>query len=160
MFYQLYNPHKVGDYKVKTLYMCANLKWHCYNAQMMIHPVMLIALGGACGAMLRYASINAITPHISTSHHAYATLLVNVVGSFFMGILWAILMEQGATHPARLFLMVGVLGSFTTFSAFSLDVMQYMQQGTIAHALAYAISSVIISVIAIMGGATLGKLLL
>ncbi len=97
---------------------------------------------------------------LSAPFHAYATVAVNIVGSFIMGILWAMLMHQDVTSPARLFLLVGMLGGFTTFSAFSLDMMQLLQQGTIVQAVIYAISSVALCICAIICGVTLGKLIL
>jgi fluoride exporter len=83
----------------------------------------------------------------------WATLTVNVVGSFLMGLFTAVLAEKFADQPEmRLFLTTGVLGGFTTFSAFSLDVFGLMQRGENSVALVYALASVALSIFAVFGG--------
>ena len=111
-----------------------------------------VALGGAIGSVLRYG-VNMSAPHLLGNDFPWATLIVNVVGSFLMGLLAAILAEKFTDQPEmRLFLTTGVLGGFTTFSAFSLDVFGLMQRGENSVALVYALASIALSILAVFGG--------
>jgi fluoride exporter len=111
-----------------------------------------VALGGAIGSVLRYG-VNLATPRFLGNDFPWATLTVNVVGSFLMGLLVAFLTEKFADQPdLRLFLTTGILGGFTTFSAFSLDVFGLMQRGENSVALVYVLASVALSILAVFGG--------
>ena len=113
----------------------------------MIWNLTQVAIGGAVGACLRYlAVLGTGTPT--------GTLLVNVAGSAVMGALWVTLATRG---QFQLLLMTGVLGGFTTFSAFSLDAVKLWQQGQTMMALAYVAASVILSIAALVAGAALAK---
>jgi len=88
----------------------------------------LVGLGGAAGSMLRYA-VKLLTPAFEAqSSFPYATLLVNAVGSFFIGLLAAVFSTgmlasaDDPWHRHRLLLMTGLLGGFTTFSSFALEI--------------------------------------
>ncbi len=98
----------------------------------------LVAFGGGGGAWLRYAASRAIP----AATFPWATLSVNVAGSFAMGLLAGWLARHGGSEPWRLLLGVGVLGGFTTFSAFSLEIAAMIERGAIAAAAAYALVSV------------------
>jgi fluoride exporter len=106
-----------------------------------------VALGGAVGAVLRHLSV---APFGSP----WAVAAVNVVGSFAMGVLFIALTNRVALSP---FLVTGVLGGFTTFSAFSLDALKLWQSGQVLLAAAYVGGSVFFSLIAVALGATLAK---
>lgn len=113
----------------------------------MLLNVFQVAIGGAIGSVLRYAGVQAIgTP--------LATLVVNVLGSFAIGILHVLLADRMAHAPL---LMAGVLGGFTTFSAFSLDTLKLIQSGQTLQALTYVLSSVTLSLIAVALGVALAK---
>jgi CrcB protein len=89
----------------------------------------------------------------------FGTLAVNVLGSFLMGLLVATLAEgSAATQPWRLFLATGVLGGFTTFSAFSLDALTLWQRGQVGAALLYVAASVLLSLAAIAAGFAIARL--
>ena len=75
----------------------------------------------------------------------WATLFVNVAGSFLMGVIVVVLAREGGTRAAGPFLMTGLLGGFTTFSAFSLDAVTLYERGQVALAGAYVMGSVILS---------------
>lgn len=109
---------------------------------------LMVALGGAIGAVLRYG-VGLIAPF------PFGTLAVNVIGSFFIGML--IISTQD--KAMQLLLVTGVLGGFTTFSTFSLEVMYLWQQGQFIHSLAYVVASVLLSVVAVAGGYMIGKML-
>lgn len=104
---------------------------------------LLVAAGGALGAMARYGA-GLITLALGWSAFPWATLCVNVAGGLAMGALAGWLGEGG--HALRLLLGVGVLGGFTTFSAFSLDVLRLIESNQIAAAAAYVLASVVISI--------------
>jgi CrcB protein len=116
----------------------------------------LVALGGAIGAVLRHQTGRGMThwlgPNLVTAF-PWATLTVNVLGSLAMGLLagWMARHGQGGEHW-RLFLGVGVLGGFTTFSAFSLELMLLIERGQAFHALTYALVSVLAGLTALYLG--------
>jgi fluoride exporter len=118
-----------------------------------------VALGGAIGSVLRYG-VNLAAPRLLGNDFPWASLTVNVVGSFLMGLLVAFLTEKFADQPdLRLFLTTGILGGFTTFSAFSLDVIGLMQRGENSVALVYVLASVALSILAVFGGVMVSRAL-
>jgi fluoride exporter len=111
-----------------------------------------VALGGAIGSALRYG-VNIAAPRLLGTGFPWATLTVNIVGSFLMGLLSAALAEKFSDQPhLRLFLTTGILGGFTTFSAFSLDLFGLMQRGENSTAVIYALASVVLSILAVFSG--------
>lgn len=128
---------------------------HCFDAPGM-GTVFLIALGGAIGALGRYTVVSTTTGMVGASH--YGTLLVNIVGSLLMGLVAGeILLKAELSEGVRLGLVVGVLGGFTTFSAFSLDVFNLYDEGRVVAAAAYASASVAASVTALFAGIALAR---
>jgi CrcB protein len=113
----------------------------------MSQTLPLIALGGAIGSVLRYLMVSAIGAPVGT-------LAVNVLGSFAIGVLFVWL---DAREGWQLFLMTGVLGGFTTFSAFSLDTLKLLQAGQTLQAAAYVGASVALSLAAVALGVALMK---
>lgn len=109
-----------------------------------------VALGGALGASGRYLTGLAMT-RLMGKGFPWGTLAVNVLGSFAMGLIVVVLAHFSANRFAPL-LMTGVLGGFTTFSAFSLDVATLYERGQIGLAAAYAGASVVISIGALFAG--------
>jgi CrcB protein len=101
---------------------------------------LAIALGGAVGSVLRYAVQTALRP--ASSGFPWGTLMVNLVGSFLIGLCAALAERQGAGSWIRPWLMVGLLGGFTTFSAFSLENVQMLRNGQAGLVLAYVLVSV------------------
>jgi CrcB protein len=118
-----------------------------------------VAIGGALGSIARYALSTWIFD-VSSHKFPYATLAVNVLGSFVMGILFVIIVEKAAL-PAemRSLLMIGFLGAFTTFSTFSLDALGLWQNGHIFMSLVYMLATVILCLIAISSAIWLTRLL-
>lgn len=108
--------------------------------------------GGAIGAALRYGASFAL-PGAGAAGWPWPTLFVNIVGGFLMGMAAALGARSGLTEGWRLFLTVGVLGGFTTFSAFSLDMMTMVEGGRLAAALLYAFASVAGALLALALGA-------
>lgn len=116
--------------------------------------VLQVALGGAIGATARYG-VNGLAARLAPGF-PLGTLMVNVIGSFAMGLLAAIFAHRGGHHLAP-FLMTGVLGGFTTFSAFSLDTLTLWERGQGGIAAAYVALSVGISLAAIIAGLAFGR---
>lgn len=122
-------------------------------------PVLLqVAIGGALGASLRYLSGQSILRAFG-SGFPYGTMFVNVVGSFLMGLLAFYLMERmdGSFAKYAPFLMTGVLGGFTTFSAFSLDALYLIERGRFAAAGLYMGGSVVLAIAALFAGIVLAR---
>jgi fluoride exporter len=111
-----------------------------------------VALGGAVGSALRFG-VNLTAPQLLGTGFPWATFIVNILGSFVMGLLSAVLIEKFSDQPdLRLFITTGVLGGFTTFSAFSLDVFGLMQRGENSVAIVYVLASVSLSILAVFAG--------
>jgi CrcB protein len=109
-----------------------------------------VALGGAIGASLRYLT-NVGAMRMFGPGSPVATVIVNVAGSFVMGVLVVVLAKRGGMHLAPL-LMTGILGGFTTFSAFSLDALTLWERGQHGLAFGYVAASVMLSLCAIAAG--------
>lgn len=116
----------------------------------MIMSLFQVALGGALGASLRYLT-NVATMRAFGAGFPLATIIVNVAGSFLMGVLVVLLAHKGGMRFAP-FLMTGVLGGFTTFSAFSLDALTIWERGQATLAGVYVLSSVALSIAALVAG--------
>ncbi len=114
-----------------------------------------VALGGALGASARYLTGLAALRLMGTGF-PWGTLTVNVVGSFVMGVLVVTLAHLGANRFAPL-LMTGILGGFTTFSAFSLDALTLWERGETLTAALYVGASVGLSLVAIIAGLALAR---
>jgi CrcB protein len=113
----------------------------------MSQTLSLIALGGALGSVLRYLMVAAVGA-------PWGTAAVNVLGSFTIGALFVLIDTRAGW---QLFLMTGLLGGFTTFSAFSLDSLKLIQQGQPLAAALYVLASVALSMIAVALGVALAR---
>ncbi|WP_417626442.1 fluoride efflux transporter CrcB [Pararhodobacter aggregans] len=116
----------------------------------MLSTLLQVALGGALGASGRYLTGVAAMRFMGPGF-PWATLAVNVLGSFVMGLVVVTLGHLSANRFAPL-LMTGVLGGFTTFSAFSLDTLTLWERGQQALAVTYVAASVTLSLVAIVAG--------
>ncbi|GLK69447.1 fluoride efflux transporter CrcB [Hansschlegelia plantiphila] len=121
-------------------------------------PVLLVAVGGALGSVARYL-VNVCATRMFGLGFPWGTLTVNVVGGFVMGMLAALLALKGGSQELRVFLLTGVLGGFTTFSAFSLDTVTLWERGEIGLAGAYVAASFALSICALVAGLALGRAL-
>lgn len=119
----------------------------------------LVFIGAGIGGALSHG-VNLAALCVFGSGFPVSTLIINVAGSLVMGIVaeyWAI--KSGLSQPMRLFLTTGILGGFTTFSAFSLDTALLWERGQPLIAMAYAVASVALSVGALFGGLWLVRIL-
>jgi CrcB protein len=111
--------------------------------------VLMVALGGAAGSVARYFGARFFEQWLSNAMglgFPYGTLSVNLIGSFTLGVVIEIFSLVFLNTPElRLFLVVGVLGGFTTFSAFSLDTVALLERGEVGRAVLYVGLSVVLS---------------
>jgi CrcB protein len=113
---------------------------------------LIVFLGGGIGAALRHG-VNLAVARLFGTAFPYGTLTVNVVGSVIMGLLAAYFAFKGdATQHWRLFFTTGILGGFTTFSAFSLDVALLYERGQTGLAALYVLVSVVVSIAGLFAG--------
>jgi CrcB protein len=122
-----------------------------------MQATLLVFLGAGIGGVLRHA-VNIGCARFCGVGFPWGTLTVNVVGSFLMGATagWlAFKAGEGWSQPLRLFLTTGVLGGFTTFSAFSLDAVLVWERGEAGLALGYVAVSVILSITGLVAGLAL-----
>ena len=107
---------------------------------------LLVALGGAIGASLRYGT--GLWLYKPSGLFPWSTWAINLLGCFIAGIFFALTQKYPVLQQeTRLFVMVGILGGFTTFSSFGLETFQLIRQGHFPIALAYTVSSVIVGVV-------------
>ena len=117
--------------------------------------LLLVGFGGAIGSMARYL-LGLWTLQRWGPGFPWGTLGVNITGSFLIGLLAELIMRKfGASPEMRLFLITGVLGGYTTFSAFSLDAITLFERGDPALALIYIAASVVLSILAVFAGLAL-----
>lgn len=116
--------------------------------------LLLVGLGGAVGAMARYLTNVGAGRVVGPNAPWAGTLTVNIAGGVLMGLLVGILAHRGGADQERwrLLLGVGVLGGFTTFSAFSLDAALMIERRAYAQSAGYMVASVLLSVAALFAG--------
>ena len=113
---------------------------------------LFVAFGGAVGAAARYAVSLALI-NIGGSQFPFATFIVNICGSFFLGLVLACLDYSSSSSPEiRAFLVVGVLGGFTTFSAFSFDIFMLAERQRLDLLAAYMFGTLILSLAGFLSG--------
>lgn len=121
-----------------------------------MNTIIAIAVGGAAGALGRYG-MQALALRLFGAGFPYGTLIVNVAGSFLMGLLAHWFLVRGVSAEVRSLVLVGCLGALTTFSTFSLDAAALYQRGELGAAAAYVILSVVLSIGALFAGLALSR---
>lgn len=117
----------------------------------MMNSYLLVAIGGAAGSVVRYTLFRAVPGH----GYAFASLSVNITGSFLIGLISTVPLLRGG--PWAALLMTGILGGFTTFSTFSLDVLALWTRGHVALAALYVVASLVLSIGAVFIGYAIGR---
>nr|WP_210312001.1 fluoride efflux transporter CrcB [Afipia massiliensis] len=121
----------------------------------MLVNYLLVFVGGGLGASLRHA-VNVGCARAWGLNFPYGTFLINITGSLVMGLIAGYLAFKGdASQPWRLFIMTGILGGYTTFSAFSLDAVTLYERGEMGMALFYVVGSVVLSIAGLVAGLAL-----
>lgn len=119
--------------------------------------VLAVFLGGGIGAVLRYLT-GVLMLRVLSVNLPVATFVVNIAGSFILGFLYVLFIERPEINPALKFaLTVGFCGGLTTFSTFSLELVEMLKSYQFLHAGMYAVLSVVVCIIAIFAGAYCAK---
>jgi CrcB protein len=119
--------------------------------------LLVIAIGGAAGALARYAVANWALRHWGTAF-PYGTLVINVAGSFLLGVVMQLAQQQAINDTTRMLIAVGFCGAFTTFSTFSYENVLLLQQKNWNAVLVYTAASVVVGLLAVMAGLQLAQL--
>lgn len=115
----------------------------------MLKEFLIVAAGGGIGSAIRYA----VSVWLPAKNFPYSTLLVNITGSFIIGLVLALSIKNEAfTNNLKLFLATGICGGFTTFSAFSAENLQLLQMGKYTTAFVYILLSIVAGIIAALVG--------
>jgi CrcB protein len=121
---------------------------------------LLAGLGGFVGSILRYLLVNLVYNLMDYPVFPYGTLLVNIIGCFVIGFLSGLAETREAFTPElRIFLFIGILGGFTTFSSFGYDTFGLLRDGAFIHAILNVLAQVIIGLGAVWLGYTLSRLI-
>jgi fluoride exporter len=116
---------------------------------------LLVFIGGGLGSSLRH-TVNIVSSRTLGTAFPYHTFIINITGSTVMGLIAGYLASKGdAAQSWRLFLMTGILGGYTTFSAFSLDAALLYERGETGLALLYVLGSVVLSIAGLFAGLAL-----
>ena len=118
--------------------------------------LLLVVIGGGIGAGIRHLT-NMGALRLVGPNYPWGTMAINIVGSFVMGLFIAVLARRGGSNEVRLFVATGILGGFTTFSAFSLDFATLWERGATLPAFGYALASVIGAILALFLGLWLAR---
>jgi fluoride exporter len=120
--------------------------------------VLIIGAGGFLGTIARFLLVQFVDTKFS-AHFPLGTLAVNIIGSFVIGLIYGLTLYNDGGKNWRLFLTTGFCGGFTTFSAFALENVKFLEQKMIAPSVLYITASVVLSIFAAVLGAVAGKLL-
>lgn len=123
-----------------------------------MYKIILLASGGAIGTVLRY-SLSGFTYRFVNGVFPWGTLLVNLAGSFVIGLLWGLFEIDNFSTNVRHFIFIGILGGFTTFSTFTLESLNLFRDGEIKLALSNILASNIFGLLLVLAGFIISKYL-
>ena len=124
----------------------------------LVTQIALLALGGALGTLARFGLTGLVQNRLPNSTFPWGTMTVNILGCLVIGFLWIFVEEKPLLSPnARLFLLIGLLGGFTTFSSFSLETMNLLERGLWPAAALNVFGSVTACLLATLGGMVLAR---
>lgn len=121
--------------------------------------ILSLVAGGAIGTLLRYA-LSGATHKVMAGVFPWGTLVVNLTGSYVIGLLWGLFEIEALSPNARAFVFIGVLGGFTTFSTFTLESLNLLKHGEMKLALLNVLASNIMGVGLVIGGFATSRILL
>lgn len=124
----------------------------------MVKVLIAIFFGGGMGSVMRYCIQLLLHEKIVPYNFPWATFTVNIIGCLLIGLFYALSAKFNWSSEIRLLLTVGLCGGFTTFSTFSNDIFELCKQGEIIMAAVYIFMSIILGVLAVIGGYTIAKL--
>lgn len=115
----------------------------------MIHPLILVAMGGAIGSMARFGISSLVVKQVNPVNFPWGTFSVNILGCMLAGVFLLVAESMHSiSQEARLFVVTGLLGGFTTFSAFGIETLGLLRRGEMLIAISYASLSIIVGVLA------------
>ncbi len=117
--------------------------------------LLLIFIGGGFGSVLRF-----FVGREFNTNFPYGTMLVNILGAFIIGIIFALFQKELVSNSTRLFLVVGFCGGFTTWSSFAFEKFHMLREGHVAHFIVYVGLSILFSLIAVLTAYKIVKLFL
>ena len=112
-----------------------------------MHLIFIIGIGSFLGGVSRYL-LSLLIQAKTTTNFPLGTLIINIVGCFFIGIVLGFFEKGQISHEWKLFLATGFLGGFTTFSAFSSETFMLFREGYVGYALCYILASVLLGLLA------------
>jgi len=121
--------------------------------------LVYLMLGGATGTVLRYW-VSGLPHKIYDGVFPWGTLVVNLVGSFLIGFFWGLMGRENIASGVRMFLFIGLFGSFTTFSTFAFESLNLIRDGNIKYAALNLLVSNVFGVLLVFAGFVLSKLVL
>ncbi|QMW02096.1 fluoride efflux transporter CrcB [Spirosoma foliorum] len=124
---------------------------------LLMHPYVLVFLGGGVGSLVRYIAGHLIPATLSNAPFPTAILLVNVLASFVLGAIVSWVVDRSAGEEARLLIGIGFCGGLSTFSSFSYDTVVLLQGGRIGAALLNVTLNVVLCLLASVGGLWIGQ---
>ena len=124
-----------------------------------MYKVLFLAIGGAIGAVFRYV-LSGMTYRYVNGSFPWGTMVVNLIGAFIIGFLWGISEESEFSPDFRTFLFIGLIGSFTTFSTYSLETFNLLRDGEIRFALMNFLFTNILSIVLVFAGVIISKYLI
>jgi len=118
--------------------------------------ILSLVIGGAIGALLRYF-VSGITHRYFEGVFPLGTLVVNLIGSFVIGIIWGLFEVENISPVLRTFIFIGILGSFTTMSTFTLESFNLIRDGEIKYALANILANNVLGILLVFIGFSLAR---
>lgn len=128
------------------------------NAKDHMQTVLLVGTGGAIGALMRYA-VSVAAYRLLSPAFPWGTLIVNVLGCFVIGVVWALLGGSSSAPSSRMFILTGILGAFTTFSTFGIETINLFRNGEISLAIVNVVASNVGGLLAVVLGLVLVRVL-
>jgi CrcB protein len=154
-----FEVRKFNDCQASQFSRSVRLPTFWYNCNMNLNTILLVGTGGFFGSIARYVTVRLVDGKLN-GVFPYGTLLVNVAGSFILGLIMGVIYKQAAvSNNWKIFLTTGFCGGFTTFSAFAFENVNLFEQKLIGTSVAYTLISIVLGVCAVFAGMMLGRII-